>query len=238
MLRYHILVERLPILPMVPDVFNFGRSSFWLRIWSPDNHGCWHCHFWQNGFLEKQTVKVFWFEFLVAIQSNPSNCEEACFWRRRRRLVKMMAAAAAAAGEKLQLLPLLLCCCQTAAAAVTQVQLLSLLSCCCQTAASGSREAVQSQKWAVLKKPSSHFCPTNKQTNNRVNPLDQSSTSRILNDGIETGLNRSSEQNGWETALKTFPPTINVYTTSFVYLQLDHNLRILTKFWFVFTTEA
>jgi len=37
---------------------------------------------------------------------------------------------------------------------------------------------------------------TNKQTNNRVNPLDQSSTSRILNDGIETGLNRSSEQNG------------------------------------------
>ena len=29
---------------------------------------------------------------------------------------------------------------------------------------------------------------------------------------------------------KNFPPTINVYTTSFVYLQLDQNLRRSTKF--------
>ena len=54
-------------------------------------------------------------------------------------------------------------------------------------------------------------------------------------------LNRSFERAGWETgvpALKTFPPTINVYThTSFVYLllQMDHNLTRSTKFWFMCT---
>ena len=69
------------------------------------------------------------------------------------------------------------------------------------------------------------------------------STSTILKDGIQTSgfsSNRSFERTGWETgvpadlfALKTFPPTINVYTTSFVYLQLDQNLKRSTKFWFM-----
>ena len=138
----------------------FWWLSFWQRILSPDNHNWWHClaHFWQNGLVDSQwapfkphswnirgkssDLTIFHVQPMVNCVHKNENLfsgMKACFWRRRRRLVIKMIAAAARRRRNSGNCESCCSCCRRCCCC-----------CCCRTAAPGSREAVQSQKWAVF----------------------------------------------------------------------------------------